>query len=210
MVASGPTVLDNTTNAQASAILAKYDVLAMCQLPSCNLLETPKEQKYFANAHNILFVSAKQALAAMGETADNLGFNVKIFSDSYQGEARELALKIIAQSQKGQCLLGAGESTVKIIGKGTGGRQQEMALAALSSLHENQVLICLASDGRDNSDSAGAIIDSSSLVRAKTLNLEPKTYLDNNDSFSFFEQLGAQVITGATSANVSDFFVMLN
>ena len=87
MVASGPTVKDATTNRDAAEILQKYDVLAMCELPSCKLLETPKEEKYFKNIHNILFVSAKQALTAMSERAEELGFTVKIFSPAYQGEA---------------------------------------------------------------------------------------------------------------------------
>jgi hydroxypyruvate reductase/glycerate 2-kinase len=244
MVASGPTVKDTTVNRDAAAVLAKYNVLEMCQLPSCKLLETPKEEKYFANVHNILFVSAKQALAAMSEKAEDLGFEVKIFtppnfsdkkqtasaylesdeeiskhkyftksgagfSTYFEGEARLLAKKIIAAAKKGQCLLGAGESTVKIIGRGQGGRNQEMALAALPLIKENQVLVCLASDGRDNTEAAGAIADAATLHRAKILGLNPQNYLENNDSFTFFEETGDQVITGRTGANISDFFVLL-
>ena len=220
MVASGPTVKDATTNRDAAEILQKYDVLAMCELPSCKLLETPKEEKYFKNIHNILFVSAKQALTAMSERAEELGFTVKIFSPAYQGEAGKLAKEIISESKKGQCLLGAGESTVKIkapvrlgsgrlSGEGKGGRNQEMALAALSIIQDNQVLLCLASDGRDNTEAAGAVADASVAARAKVLNLEPEKFLANNDSFTFFESLGESIITGPTGANVSDFFVML-
>ncbi len=210
MVASGPTVKDTTTNRDAAEILQKYDVLTMCELPSCKLLETPKEEKYFKNIHNILFVSAKQALEAMSEKAEELGLQVKIFSGNFQGEARVLAPQIVSSLQKGYCVLGAGESTVKIIGKGKGGRNQEMALAALQSIGENQVLLCLASDGHDNTESAGAIVDTSTLLRAKALNINPGDYLKNNDSFNFFEELGGQIITGNTGANVSDFFVGLS
>lgn len=208
-VASGPTVKDNTTNSDAAAILDKYKVLEMCQLPSCRLLETPKEDKYFKKIHNILFVSARLALLAMKNKAEDLGFAVKIFSSRFEGEARILVGQIIGQSKTGQCLLGAGESTVKIVGKGKGGRNQEMALAALPDLKENQVLLCLASDGHDNTEAAGAIADSLVAERAKALKLESRDYLNNNDSFSFFEALEDQVITGPTGANVSDLVVLL-
>lgn len=209
MVASGPTVKDTTTNRDAAAILDKYDVLAMCELPSCKLLETPKEDKYFKNIHNILLVSAKQAISAMKNKADDLGFKIKIYSENYQGEAKQLAADIIKSSEKRLCLLGAGESTVKIIGKGKGGRNQEMALAALPLLGENQVLVCAASDGHDNTEAAGALADVGILSRAKVLGLNYQDYLDNNDSFTFFDKLGDQLITGNTGANVSDFFVCI-
>ncbi|MFA5991732.1 MAG: DUF4147 domain-containing protein [Candidatus Doudnabacteria bacterium] len=220
MVASGPTVKDTTTNRDAGEILRKYDVLTMCELPSCKLLETPKEEKYFKNIHNILFVSAKQALLAMSERAEELGYEVKIFSSAFQGEAGVLVKEILSQAKKGQCLLGAGESTVKIkapirlgsgrlSGEGKGGRNQEMALVALSTIKNNQVLLCLASDGRDNTEAAGAVADVNVVDRAKVLSLSPEKFLANNDSFTFFEKLGETVITGPTGANVSDFFVML-
>jgi glycerate-2-kinase len=210
MVASGPTVRDNTFMKDAAAILKKYDVLEVCQMPSCNLVETPKENRYFEKVQNVLAVSAKQALWAMKETAEDLGFDVKIFGENFQGIARELGIKIIAANNRHhECLIGAGESTVHIIGKGKGGRNQEMALAALSSVSQNQVLVCAASDGHDNTDAAGAIVDNNVLTRAKTLGLDPNQFLQNNDSYNFFEQTGDLLLTGLTEANVSDFFVCL-
>jgi len=209
MVASGPTVLDNTFMKDAALVLKKYNVLEACQMPSCQLVETPKEPKYFAKVQNILAVSPKAALAAMKDKAEDLGFGVKIFSAQFQGEARVLGPEIIAANQKHQALIGAGESTVKIVGKGKGGRNQEMALAALPEIGEDQVLLCLASDGHDNTDAAGAIADRQAFFKAKTLGLDPKTYLENNDSFHFFESLDDLVLTGLTGSNVSDFFVCL-
>lgn len=209
MVASGPTVPDITTIGAASEIIKKYDVLKAAGLASCKLFETPKEQKYFEKVQNVLAVSARQALEAMEEEAETLGFGVKIYSRHFQGLARELGPKIIGENKKGECLLGTGESTVEIRGKGKGGRNQEMALAALESLSENQVLVCAASDGRDNTDAAGAIVDSSSQRRAKALGLDVNEYLQNNDSFNFFESLGDHLITGQTGANVADFFVCI-
>lgn len=209
MVASGPTVLDGTTTRDAELILKKYDALAMCGLSSCRLLETPKEHKYFEKVHNILVVSARQLLEACREEAENLGWKVKIYSTQYQGEAKNLGPQMASSVGPKQCLLAAGESTVKITGKGKGGRNQEMALSALSGLAENQVLLCLASDGHDNTEAAGAIADTQTLARSRILNLKSDVYLANNDSFTFFEAVGDQVLTGLTGANVSDFVICL-
>jgi glycerate-2-kinase len=120
-----------------------------------------------------------------------------------------LGPKIVGAGQKHQALIGTGESTVQIRGKGIGGRNQEMALAALPSVAEDEVLVCAASDGRDNTDAAGAIVDASTLDRARALGLEPTAYLQNNDSYTFFEAVGGHLQTGPTEANVSDFFVCL-
>jgi glycerate-2-kinase len=210
MVASGPTVPDATTMKDAAAILDKYNVLQTCQMPACKLVETPKDNKYFQNVQNVLVVSAKQALLAMKNRAEDLGFDVKIFGENFQGIARELGPQIVAaNNQRHQCLLGAGESTVHIVGKGTGGRNQEMALSVLMSIAENQVLACVASDGHDNTDAAGAIVDVGVKTRAKVLGLNFRAYLENNDSYNFFEQTGDLLMTGPTEANVADFFVCL-
>jgi glycerate 2-kinase len=209
MIASGPTVLDVTHARDAAAILEKYDALQACEMPSCKIIETPKEQKYFEKVHNFLIVSGQQALNAMAEEAEDLGYKVEIFSRSFQGEAKEIGKEIISRAKKGQCLLGVGESTVTIRGKGKGGRNQEMALSALQSIGENQVLLCAASDGHDNTDSAGAIVDASTGLRALSQHLDPKLFLENNDSFHFFEAVDSSIHTGLTGANVADFFVLI-
>lgn len=209
IIASGPTVKDSTTCVDAQNILKKYDILELCQMPKCNLIETPKEDKYFKNVHNILFVSSHQALVEMQEKAKELAFKTKIFSEAFEGEAGNLGKEILKSSQKGTCLLGAGESTVNIKGNGQGGRNMEMALSALQEIKENQVLVCVASDGRDNTDFAGAIADTLVLERAKNLNLDIDKYLINNDSYTFFEKTGDMLITGKTGSNISDFFVLL-
>jgi glycerate-2-kinase len=209
VVASGPTVKDTTTMRDAAMVLKKYDVLAACQLPSCKLAETPKDDKYFSKIHNILFVSATVALAAMKDTAETLGWKVKIFSGNFQGEAKQLGPQIIKASQPGQCLLGAGESTVKVLGPGKGGRNQEMALAALSAMGEDQTLVCLASDGHDNTEAAGAIVDAFTLKKARSLGLDYRLYLEINDSFNFFASVDDALYTGLTGSNVSDLVVCL-
>lgn len=212
MVASGPTVRDDTTVSDASGILNRYEALAMCQMPSCALFETPKEDKYFEKVSNILMVSGRSALESCRRKADDLGFAVSIFSDDFSGEAKVLGEKVAAAAAslpKNSCLLGAGESTLLVKGIGRGGRNQELALGALSRLPENSVLAAVASDGADNTDAAGAIVDHSTMNAARRLQLDPQSYLDNNDSYHFFEAAGGHIMTGPTGANVSDFFVLL-
>jgi glycerate 2-kinase len=211
MVASGPTVLDTTVVQDAAEILNRYDVLKMCQLPSCNLYETPKEDKYFKKVTNVLMVSGQLLLHACRRKADDLGFRAEVFSDQFSEEARTLASQVTKVSPAARtCLLGAGESTIKVIGSGMGGRNQELALSALAVLKESQVLVCIATDGMDNTDAAGAIADAYVLQKAARLQLDSAHYLDNNDSYHFFEQTGDLIFTGQTGANVSDFFVLLS
>lgn len=209
VIASGPTVKDTTTCRDASNILAKYSILDLCQMPSCRLIETPKEDKYFKKVNNILFVSAHQAILAMEEKAKELAYKTKIYSEEFQGEARALGKEILKESKKRYCILGAGESTVKIIGNGKGGRNTEMALSALEQIKENQVIVCVASDGRDNTDAAGAIVDKLVALRAGNLKLGVEKYLNSNDSYTFFEETGDLLQTGKTGSNISDFFVLL-
>jgi glycerate-2-kinase len=211
MVASGPTVPDKTTMHDAATVLKKYDILELCQMPACQLLETPKDAKYFERVENILFVSAEDALAGMKEKAELLGFDVKIFSANFQGSAEKLASEILRTAAgKNICLLGAGESTVHIQGGGKGGRNMQMSLSGLEQVGENQVFLPLASDGRDNTEAAGAICDRLVMSKAQALGIEPKEFLSNNDSWSFFEKTEDLAYTGMTGANVSDFFVLLN
>ena len=208
-IASGPTVKDLTASRDAMGIIEKYKILESCLLKKIDLAETPKEQKYFKNVNNFLAVSPKHALIAMREKCEELGFKTKIFSESFQGEARVLGPEILEELEPKTCLLGAGESTVQILGKGKGGRNQEMALAALPKVKESQVLICLASDGRDNTDAAGAVIDSSTLFRANKFSLDPMDFLQNNNSYHFFEATGDLIFTGLTNSNVSDLVIGL-
>jgi glycerate-2-kinase len=209
MVASGPTIKDSTTSRDAKNILQKYRVLEKVARPVCKLVETPKEDRYFEKVHNFLLVSAKQALEAMKNKAEDFGFETRIFSNHFQGEARVLGRQVTGAAALHQCLLGAGESTVTIVGYGKGGRNQEMALGALSVVVDNQVLLCLASDGYDNTEVAGAIVDSLTQSKAKALGLNPEIYLNNNDSFHFFEAMDDLVETGLTGSNAADFFVCL-
>ncbi len=211
MVASGPTVRDTTTKEEAGEIMSKYDVLAMCQLPACTMYETPKEEKYFEYVHNIMIVSADVALRAMQQSAEDLGYRTKIWNGMYSGDAEVIGPRIIkAAAEQRLCLLGAGESTVQIRNpKGVGGRNQHLALAALARLTEQQVLACIASDGRDNGEHAGVIADQATRAHATVLGLDPAAYLEQNNATEFFQKTGGLIETGVTGANISDFFVCI-
>lgn len=211
-VASGPTFEDTTTVADAEAVLQKYNVRDRCGLPNLELIETPKESRYFEKVKNILLVSGRVALQAMADKAKAAGLVPRIASTAFSGEARELGLKIMKEIQTqppGTVLLYGGESTVTIRGKGRGGRNQELALAALRALKNEEIILALASDGKDNSDHAGALCDIITWQKAQHLGLDLGVFLDNNDAYNFFAQVGDYLSTGDTGANVSDLVLAL-
>ena len=210
-IASGPTVLDKTTVEDAQKIMTKYDVLKLCKLPHCELNETPKDLKYFAKVTNILMMNNKLALEAMKKQAQSLGFKGKIYDNFLQGQAKDVGRKLINGLQTNQVLIAGGETTVKVGGIGTGGRNQEFVLAAIPFLKKNQVIVSVASDGVDNrTEFAGAIADTDSKFKSKKLGLKIESYLENNDSFSFFKEMGDGVETGPLNSNVSDLILALN
>ena len=204
MIASGPTVFDNTTVEDAKKILDKYGLEAQC------LMETPKDLKYFERVTNMLLITNQDALKAMEEKAKNLGYDTKIETDHLSGEAQEVG-KILAKKElkPKTCLLFGGETTVEVKGGGIGGRNQEVALSALSDLKDGVVLISAASDGWDNSDVAGAIVDKGTLEKANLVSKNPEDYLSKNNSYNFFKQVGGAISTGRLGSNVSDLFILI-
>lgn len=211
-IASGPTVRDTTTIQDAEEILSKYDILQTCGLESCGLLETPKEEIYFKRVENILFVSNQTALDAMKLEADLSRFSAKVCTSRLYGEAREVGLQILEKLRKESrhsILLFGGETTVTLRGKGVGGRNQEVALSVLPHINEGELILTLASDGRDNTDAAGAICDIITKKSAETLGLAPEKFLNESDSFHFFEQTKDGIFTGNTGSNVSDLIIAI-
>ncbi len=211
-VASGPTMKDTTTVSDANMILSKYDILEKCGLSNATLIETPKDDIYFQNVMNIMIVSNELALGAMGETAKQLGFISDIRPLYLKDEACEVGKNIIQEIHQrdfGACILAGGETTVTIKGPGKGGRNQELALSALRSIEPNEVVLTLASDGRDNGEYAGVIIDSVAHDFALKNNLDIEKYLSDNNATLFFEKGGGLIATGNTGSNVSDLLVVL-
>jgi glycerate-2-kinase len=209
MVASGPTFLDTTTAKDAKRILEKYQVLTVCKLPQCHLIETPKDPYLFERVSNFCVVSNAIATTAMMKEAKRLGYKPVLYSNNLQGEAREKGKMFVELVKPGEVLIAGGETTVQIRGSGIGGRNQEFALGALSSLHEDSLVLSCASDGIDHSSVAGAFVDDLVKQKAKTLGLKPESYLAKNDSFAFFQKTRSYLETGVTGMNVSDLMLTI-
>lgn len=210
VIASGPTVLDNTAIDDAKNILNKYEIY-LADSPSV-FAETPKDQKYFEKVKNILISSNADALEAMEEKAGELGYDATIETDRFSGDAVESGRKLAERETKPTtCVLFGGETTVKIPEEhGKGGRNQAMALSALSYMKKNSVLVCAASDGWDNTDHAGAVSDCELFEKSRALNLNPDEFLQKSDSYNFFKTAGGAISTGRLESNVSDLVIILN
>lgn len=211
-VASGPTVMDNTTIKDAENILHKYEIFEECILGGCGLIETPKEEKYFENVTNVIVMSNITALNAMCDKAKELGFNASVVTDRIEGEAREVGSRLVEDIQKEPsktCLIYGGETTVTLDKRGRGGRNCEMALSSLQTIEKNTLLMAIASDGHDNSEYGGAIVDMEGRKKTEDLGLDTKKYLSEHNSVSFFEKTGDYLMMGNTGSNVSDLFLVI-
>lgn len=232
VIASGPTVPDTTTFGDAISILKKYNIWEKVPSSIQNLLldgtrgvepETPKKgDKVFEKVHNLVIGSNRAAcLAAKDELERN---SVKtLFLTSYmEGEAREVGtflgtlIREIVNSgnplSRPCALISGGETTVTVVGKGKGGRNQELALAASLKIKglDGGVLASVNTDGVDGpTDAAGAIVDGYTIKRAEEKNLDPIEFLLNNDSYTFFSKLGDLIFTGPTGTNVTDIAVIV-
>lgn len=209
-IASGPTVLDITTKKDAEKILVKYNILTTCSLPNCEVVETPKEEKYFEKVDNILLLTNNNALFAMKEKAEILGYRAIIVDDKIEGEASTIGKFIAVQAKEKTCLLYGGETTVVVKNRGKGGRNQELVLGALPEIKEDSIIVAAASDGWDNSDVAGAIGDKALLESAEKAGLSTVDFLEKNNSYKFFETIGGHIKTGRLGSNVSDLYFTLS
>lgn len=207
VVASGPTVMDTTTTADARAIIERYDLLRACRLPNCELRETPKDPVYFERVANVLVMSNGAALDAMEAEARRRGYAVRVHSRALSGEARKVGAELAGLPRSGEIVLAAGETTVIVKGSGKGGRNQEAALGALSRVPDDGLVLSCASDGIDNTPAAGAIADAVTRRTAAQKRLDPAKALARNDSYAFFKAAGQHIITGVTGANVSDLML---
>ncbi len=220
VIASGPTVPDPTTIADAQAILARYAILPENPIP---FQETPKPgDPPFERVQHVIVASNRLAALAAVDEARRQGFHSMLLSTYIEGEAREVA-RVAAALAKGvrtfgdplpppACLVWGGETTVTIRGTGRGGRNQELALAAALALDgwPDVLLMALATDGSDGpTDAGGAIVSGETVARARQHGLDPYAALANNDSYSFFDQLGDLIRTGPTGTNVNDLLFLL-
>ena len=226
VIASGPTVADPTTSADALAILQKYaiavpdSVRAHLSLPKTETLK-PGDPR-LATVTNIVIATPQLSLEAAAMVARKAGVNPLILANAIEGEARDVAYvhAAIAQQVHGfaqpvppPCaLISGGETSVTLRGTGLGGRNTEFLLALGIALDGQPNVFALAADtdGIDGSeDNAGALLTPDSLSRAAKLGISAKDMLANNDPYSFFAALGDLVITGPTLTNVNDFRAIL-
>lgn len=209
VIASGATVKDPSTVKDGIDVLKKFELWDKLELKKDDFIETPKEEKYFKNVSNTLIITNLTPLMSMQAKAKELGFNAIIYSNKFQGEAKFVGKELIDKTPPHHILLVAGETTVKVKGKGIGGRNQEVVLGALSNISDGVIIVSCGSDGWDNSSHAGAIGDTETLKKSKRLKLNIEKYLDANNSFRFFEKIGDAIITGRLSSNVSDLMIVL-
>ena len=215
-IASGPTAPNPTTDEDALMILKKYQLEEHVPFSSLK----PPFLFPFSRVQNIIIGDNKLAAQAALEQAQRAGFAAEILTNELQGEAREagamLAGKLrneLIRRPRPFCLIAGGETTVTLKSNGKGGRNQELALAAVDELRgvENVMLIALATDGEDGpTDAAGAVATGETAQRAESLGLSAAVYLSRNDAYTFFKSLGDLIRTGPTGTNVNDLVFLFS
>ena len=225
VIASGPTLPDETTCEDALKIIKKYRIaiseLILNQLKS-RKLETPKLNAHvFQNMQPpVVMGTAKQSIEAARMYAENAGFNALVLSDSIEGEAADVgkvlgatALWLSENKEKNLpkplVLISGGETTVTVKNcSGRGGRNTEFLLSLVNTLQgaKNIYAIAADTDGIDGSENnAGAIAGPETLQKAKNKGLSAKDYLERNDAYTFFQGIDGLLLTGPTRTNVNDF-----
>ena len=231
VIASGPTVPDITTCADAWAILQRYNIQVPAVVEAAlkaGALETPKPSAVWDKQPVHLMATPQQSLDAAAALARAAGLNAYVLSDELEGESREVgkvhaalaraAARGLGPFQKPCVILSGGETTVTIrkqapgTPKGRGGRAGEFCLGLAVALQAQAGVWAIAADtdGIDGiEDNAGACVSPNTLARAEAAGVKAADCLDRNDAYGFFEALGDLVVTGPTHTNVNDFRAML-
>ncbi len=238
VIASGPTAPDSSSFRDALGVIHKYSLerkipasaLSLLHLGVAGILpETPKAgAAFFEKVRNIIIGGLRQSLDAARTRAAELGFEPEIITSELQGEARNAAGFLASQAltvrsamrpgDRPRCLLAGGETTVTVKGRGSGGRNQELALAFAREIAgiPGVSLLSAGTDGTDGpTDAAGAAVDGRTVAQARAAGLDPAAFLDGNDSYSFFSRLDAlsgdnhHLKTGPTGTNVTDLQIIL-
>jgi hydroxypyruvate reductase len=231
VIASGPTVGDSTTFADAVEVLRRfgpidaYPASVVARLTAGERGEKPETPKpgdsRLARAMSTVIGSRSDAMAGAVAEAESRGYHVLCIDEPILGEARTAALahlhRVIAQAShlpRPACIVASGETTVHVTGHGRGGRNQEFVLAAAEPLAAQTAMIVVGSAGTDGidgpTDAAGAIVDPTTVSRARAAGLAgTDTYLGDNNAYAFFEPLDDLIRTGPTGTNVGDLQVVL-
>lgn len=232
-IASGPTIADDTTFNDAIQVFKDKNIWhKITQNVQTHLengaqgiiSETAKTgDAIFNNTGHTLCGSNTISLQATSQMAQNLAYDLHLYSDQLSGEAKHIAEDLVIYAQallssginKPNAILAGGETTVTITGTGLGGRNQEMALAfAIAAekhqLNANWVFLSGGTDGRDGpTDAAGGIVDQQTIARMRNATIEPKQYLANNNAYHALQISEDLLITGATGTNVADLQILL-
>lgn len=217
-ISSGPTSPDTTTFREAMKILKKYGIKNKEVIEHIKkgikgkIEETPKK---IDNAENIIIADNEMACREAKRKAEEKGYYSRIISTKIKGEAvnvgRDLAIYAKIYPRNRAVLIFGGETTVRVKGKGTGGRNQEVVLSSIKEIAgENILILSCGTDGIDgNSISAGAIADGYSHEKALKRELDIEEYLRENNSYEFFKKMGDAIITGYTGTNVMDIQIIV-
>ncbi len=230
VIASGPTAADDSTFADAEAVLSRYNLTSKISPSILKIIiegvqgkraETLKKNEIPINKiYNLIIGNNLSALKSAKAKAEKLGFYTHIVKSDLSENVEILALNLVRMALKMQeqkkvgkmCLLFGGEPTVKITGNGLGGRNQHLALLCakfLLDLRDITILSC-GTDGTDGpTDAAGAVIDCQTFNNAQRLNINIEQHIQNCDSYNFFKKEGGLIITGPTQTNVMDMIVIL-
>jgi glycerate-2-kinase len=231
-IASGPTVPDSTRFDDAIEVLKRYRLWNRIPATVKKVLlagkkglipDTPKEgDKAFEKMHNIVVGNSMTGCQAAYNSLKTAGLHVLLLTSSLEGQARDVGTVFASIAQeivksgnpvpKPAVIIAGGETTVTVVGKGKGGRNQEIVLGAASKIGglEGVVVAALSTDGIDGpTDAAGALVDGETVRHALDLGLSPKRFLAENDSYSFFSRLGDLLFTELTGTNVNDVSVVV-
>ncbi len=232
VIASGPTVPDSSSFEDANRILKRYDLLEKVPVSVKKVLsegkkglieETPKkDDPIFKKVYNVVIGNNRLACQAAVKAMKKSGLNTMFLSSFMEGEAREVGTTLSALTKEvlTSCnplpppvgIVVGGETTVTVTGKGKGGRNQELALAAALKIEglDKVVIASISTDGVDGpTDAAGALVDGETLRYSRELMLDAGMFMKNNDSFEFFSRVGGLIYTGPTGTNVNDVTIMI-
>lgn len=205
-IASGPTVINKTTIDDAKNILKKYQI----DYDNLKFCETSKDKKIFSRTKNIIIADNKMALRAMAKEAKKCGLKPIVNEKNINNLPDNAAKKLINACPENSALIAAGEIKLKIgVRHGKGGRNTHLAASALKYLKPNVVFASIASDGHDNSNAAGSIVDYETVTKCQKMKLDIDDYINNFDTYNLFIKTNNLFFTGLMPINVSDIYLVL-
>lgn len=232
VISSGPTVPDTTTFGDAIRIVKKYDLwekiprsirTVLLEGNKGDIPETPKtSDKAFRKVYNVIIGNSRSVCHAICKPLKLAGLNTLLLTSTLEGEARHVGVMLASiarevstsgnPTSKPAGVVACGETTVSVTGKGLGGRNQEITLAAAAEIEglDGVIVASLSTDGVDGpTDAAGAIADGRTRLRAAEIGLNPEDFLSDNDSYHFFSMVDDLIFTGSTGTNITDISIMV-